>query len=47
MTTLFMVIVAIIAAVLTVWWVVIPAGMLVGTFKALGHGHDGKGLIRH
>lgn len=46
MTTLFLVVVAIIAIVLTVWLVLIPVGVVAGSIKALRH--DGwKGWRRH
>lgn len=38
MTTLILIILAIIAVVLTVWLVTVPAEVVAGTFKALRHG---------
>jgi hypothetical protein len=38
MTTFVLICVAIIAVILTLWLVVIPAGVLAGTFTALRHG---------
>ena len=38
MTTLILIILAIIAVVLTVWLVAVPAEVVTGTFKAFRHG---------
>jgi len=46
MTTLVLVILAIITTILTLWFVVIPAGVLVGSFAAFRHG-GWKGWRRH
>ena len=47
MTTLFMTIVGIIAAILTLWLVVIPVDLVAGAFTAFRHGgRDGKGPNR-
>lgn len=49
MTTLVLICLAAIFAILTLWLVVIPAEVLVGSFTALRHGrHDGsKGWWEH
>ncbi|GFO62547.1 hypothetical protein M1B72_20900 [Geomonas paludis] len=38
MKTLLLVLLIIIAVILTIWLLVIPAEVVVGFFKALGHG---------
>jgi len=38
MTTLIVTCIAIMFSILTLWYVVIPAGVVVGTFNALRHG---------
>ncbi|WP_198013126.1 hypothetical protein [Citrifermentans bremense] len=38
MTTLILIILAIIAIVLTIWFLTIPAEVVAGTFKAFRHG---------
>ena len=48
MTVFFTTIVGIIAAVLTIWLVVIPAGVVTGGVKAFLHeGHGWKDRSRH
>jgi uncharacterized membrane protein YdbT with pleckstrin-like domain len=48
MTTLMLTIIATIAAALTLWLIVIPAGMVAGSIKAFSHqGHAGKGWRSH
>ena len=47
MTTLFLTIAGIIAAILTLWLVVIPVDVVAGAFTALRQGdRDGKGPNR-
>jgi len=46
MTTLILIVLAIISTILTLWLVVIPAGVLVGSFTALRHG-DRSGWRQH
>ena len=38
MKTLLLILIVVIAVVLTVWLLVIPAGVVAGSFKALCHG---------
>ena len=38
MTTLMLIMLAIVWTILTAWLVVIPAGVLVGSYRALRHG---------
>ena len=38
MTKLLLIILVLIAVILTVWLVLIPAGVVAGSFKALRHG---------
>jgi len=46
MSTIIMVLLLIIAIILTLWLVIIPAGVLAGSFKALRNG-GWKGRRRH